>query len=99
METLQAHYLSPALLSLNDQGVLGIKIVDEGDTVLFIPAQLVKAESDGVWLSGLPEAARIITVGQGFARAGDRVRTILEVTDERSVDARDRQRVGLLEGE
>ncbi len=97
VETTQAHYLSPALLSLNDQGVLGIKIVDKEDTVLFIPAQLVKAETDGVWLSGLPDVARIITVGQGFAREGDKVHANLESSEELPVDAEDRHQVGQLE--
>ncbi len=94
VETTKAHYLSPALLSLNDQGVLGIKIVDENDTVLFIPAQLVKAETKGVWLSGLPEVARVITVGQGFARDGDRVITIQDSESVLPVDLEDRQRIG-----
>ena len=79
-KTISAHLISPALLSLNEAGELGIKIVDARDIVLFIPVQLVKAESDGLWLAGLPNEARIITVGQGFARIGDRVRVVLEIS-------------------
>ncbi len=77
-ETIYAHLISPALLSLNEAGDLGIKIVDAGDIVRFIPASLVKAENAGLWLTGLPDEARIITVGQGFARPGDRVKVVLE---------------------
>ena len=77
-ETISAHLVSPALLSLNDAGDLGIKIVDVHDIVRFIPASLVKAESSGLWLAGLPDEARIITVGQGFARPGDKVKVVME---------------------
>ncbi len=77
-ETISAHLISPALLSLNEAGDLGIKIVDASDIVRFIPASLVKAENAGLWLTGLPDEARIITVGQGFARPGDRVKVVLE---------------------
>ncbi|MCG6446455.1 efflux RND transporter periplasmic adaptor subunit, partial [Vibrio parahaemolyticus] len=35
--------------------------------------QLVKAEQDGVWLSGLGEQVDIIVLGQGFVRDGDLV--------------------------
>ncbi len=97
VETIKAHYLSSALLSLNDEGVLGIKIVDEQDIVLFVPSQLVKADANGVWLSGLPDAARIISVGQGFARAGDRVVTHPDRDEVPPVDAEDRSHIGQLQ--
>lgn len=69
-----AHFLSPAVLTLNDAGVVGIKTVNEADVVEFHPISIVFAEARGVWVSGLPEAARIITVGQGFVRNGEAVR-------------------------
>lgn len=73
LETLPAHKVSPALLSLNDAGVLGIKSVDKAGIVQFTPVQIIKSERDGLWLGGLPETFSLITVGQGFVRAGDHV--------------------------
>lgn len=70
----EAHFVSPALLTLDDDGVLGIKTVTDADRVAFHAVDLVRAEADGVWVTGLPGRARLITVGQGFARAGERVR-------------------------
>lgn len=70
-----AHAVTPSLLSLDDKGLLGVKTVDEHHTVHFYPAQLVRAEQDRVWLGGLPEDVRIISVGHGFAQAGDSVLT------------------------
>jgi multidrug efflux system membrane fusion protein len=74
--TVLAHFVSPGLLSLNDSGVLGVKTVDETDSVAFHPVTIVLAESSGIWVSGLPDDARIITVGQGFVRDGETVRVV-----------------------
>ena len=78
LDEVAAHRLSPGLLTLNDDGVLGIKAVDDEDVVVFHPARVVRAQADAVWLAGLPERLRVITVGQGFVRAGDRVRPVPE---------------------
>jgi arylsulfatase A-like enzyme len=34
---------------------------------------IVRSASDGIWVTGLPEEVRLITVGQGFVNAGQRV--------------------------
>lgn len=64
--------ISPALLSLDEEGNVGIKVVESG-VVKFIPVDFSKSESDGIWITGLPESSRIITLGQGFVRDGDKV--------------------------
>ncbi len=64
--------VTPAMLALDEEGNLGVKTLQD-DLVEFIPIQLVKAEQDGVWLSGLGDQVSIITVGQGFVRHGDKV--------------------------
>ncbi len=73
LETLPAHKVSPALLSLNDAGVLGLKLVTEEKRVKFQAVEILKSERDGIWLSGLPQNMQLITVGQGFVRDGDQV--------------------------
>ena len=70
---VSAFRLSPAQLSLSNSDRLGIKIVNEQDQVEFLPVQVIRSSADGVWISGLPDGARIITVGQGFVQAGDKV--------------------------
>jgi multidrug efflux system membrane fusion protein len=74
--TVPAHKVSPALLSLDDAGVLGLKSVDREERVQFHPVEILKSERDGLWLGGLPETVELITVGQGFVRAGDRVEAV-----------------------
>ncbi|GHE98958.1 efflux RND transporter periplasmic adaptor subunit [Thalassotalea profundi] len=68
--------ITPALLALDEKGNIGVKTV-ENDTVIFTAINIVKSESDGVWLSGLGEKANIITLGQGFVRAGDKVQSVI----------------------
>jgi multidrug efflux system membrane fusion protein len=73
-----AHRLSPARLTLDDEGTVGVKIVDEAGAVEFVPADIALSSSDGIWVAGLPATATIITVGQGFVSAGTRVNAIPE---------------------
>ncbi len=72
-----AHKVSPALLSLDDAGELGVKSVNDEGVVQFHPVEILKSERDGLWLNGLPASVRLITVGQGFVRAGDRVDVVV----------------------
>lgn len=67
----RGHFISPAILSLGTSGELGVKTVVEGNKVAFENVSIVRAQTDGVWITGLPEEARIITIGQGFVTAGD----------------------------
>ena len=68
-----AHLLSPAILSLGADGALGVKTLGEGDRVAFHEVEIVRAETSGVWVTGLPEEATVLTVGQGFVSEGERV--------------------------
>lgn len=70
---MSAHFISPAILSLGTDGQLGVKTVQDDDTVAFHPVVVEQAQTDGVWVSGLPDDARIITIGQGFVSAGEPV--------------------------
>ena len=72
-EELSAHYISPGLLSLNSQDQIGVKSVDDEGVVVFHVVDIVRTGVDGVWVSGLPDRVRVITVGQGFVREGDQV--------------------------
>lgn len=71
---IQAHFITPAILTLDDQGTVGIRCVEAGGKVAFYPVKIVGSATDGVWVSGLPDAAELIVVGQEYVRRGDRVR-------------------------
>jgi multidrug efflux system membrane fusion protein len=84
-ETVFAHKVSPSLLTLDDEGNLGIKTVNDDGKVEFHKADIAMASSDGVWLAGLPYNATIITVGQGFVNAGSPVDSVSEVEIDTAV--------------
>ena len=68
-----AHFISPAVLSLGTDGTLGVKTVADDNTVVFNEIEIVRAQTDGLWIAGLPDQARIITIGQGFVTDGETV--------------------------
>lgn len=73
LERVHAHKVEPSILTLNEEGVFGIKTVTEDGIVRFHDAQIVRNKNGYVWLTGLPDTLRIITLGQGFVQPGDKV--------------------------
>jgi membrane fusion protein, multidrug efflux system len=80
VEEVMAHRISPALVTLDPEGRLGIKTVDAANRVAFHEIDPMRADAAGLWVAGLPEEIRIITVGQGFANIGELVRVVAEET-------------------
>lgn len=76
-----AHNISPALLTLNNAGLIGIKIVDSSDTVRFVAVQILGNGTDGIWVDGIGDRARLITVGHEFVKSGQKVRPIAEAEE------------------
>ncbi len=77
---IAAHRVSPAILTLTDEGVVGVKTLGPDNRVRFHPVRIIGDGPDGVWLSGLPERVILITVGQEFVAEGQSVRPIDEAT-------------------
>jgi multidrug efflux system membrane fusion protein len=71
--TVEAHRISPAILSLDDKGTIGVRIVDAQKKVQFVPVKIVADGTDGVWVTGLPKTVTIITVGQEYVTNGQEV--------------------------
>jgi multidrug efflux system membrane fusion protein len=76
LSKIAAIKISPALLALDEMGNIGVKTVNN-NIVDFTAINIVKSESDGIWLSGLGDQADIIVLGQGFVRAGDQVDPVM----------------------
>ncbi len=73
---LMAQKVSPSLLTLDDNGRIGIKTVDQFNRVEFYPVEIARSETDGIWVTGLPETARVIIVGQGYVDTGAEVEPV-----------------------
>ena len=76
--SIAAHYLSLAYLSLDKEGRLGIKHLDNQNRVIFTPIELLSTDIKGAWLGGLPEKIQLITLGAGFVEAGDKVTPLVQ---------------------
>jgi multidrug efflux system membrane fusion protein len=87
-EVVSAHRVSPSILTLDDAGSVGLKIVNDAGKVEFVVADIALSSGDGVWIAGLPHTVTIITVGQGFVTSGSVVETVTESDIETSVAIR-----------
>jgi multidrug efflux system membrane fusion protein len=65
-----AHLIAQSSLTLDDDGVLGVRTVSEGNIAQFMPVTLLRDTAEGVWVTDLPETVDIITVGQEFVIDG-----------------------------
>lgn len=82
MQEQRAHRISPALIRLDDAGRIGVMIVDEdGETLRFAPLEIVQARAEAIWVTGLPEEVRVVTISQGALNDGQRAQ-ITETPDE-----------------
>ena len=88
-EQVLAHRISPSLLTLDDAGNVGVKIVNTEGQVEFVVADIALSSNEGVWLAGLPETATIITVGQGYVASGALVDAVPEEVSETAVAIKD----------
>ncbi|HER25514.1 MAG TPA: efflux RND transporter periplasmic adaptor subunit, partial [Rhodospirillales bacterium] len=70
--TARAHFITPAVLTLSSDGVLGVKVIDEDGIVRFHTGSIVEDTPEGLWVEGLPDRIQLITVGQEFVRTGQK---------------------------
>lgn len=84
-EEVLAHRVSPSLLTLDDAGNIGVKIINREGRVEFVVADIALSSNNGIWLAGLPRDATIITVGQGYVTNGALVVAVPESDVETAV--------------
>lgn len=65
----KAHLLPQSVLTLDDDGRLGVRAAVDG-RARFYPVEVVRDSAEGVWLTGLPPSLDVIIVGQDFVRDG-----------------------------
>jgi multidrug efflux system membrane fusion protein len=60
-------------LTFSSGGELGVRVVGEGDKVAFVPVTVAEDAQVQMWVSGIPDGARVIVQGQDFVREGEKV--------------------------
>ncbi len=73
LRTAKAHKISNSLLTLTADGDLQVATVDEQDKVVLFDVEIIRSATDGIWVTGIPDNTRLITLGQGFVYTGDLV--------------------------
>lgn len=69
-EGADAHLIPQSALTLNDEGALGVRIIDQDAVVDFVDVDIIRDTPRGVWVTGLPEVADVIVIGQEYVIEG-----------------------------
>lgn len=75
---IPAHHIPASLLSLDDEGALGVRIIDNEKRVRFVNVDMLGDDDKGLWVTGLPEQTLLITVGQEYVANGELVNYTLD---------------------
>ncbi|MEC9243909.1 MAG: efflux RND transporter periplasmic adaptor subunit [Pseudomonadota bacterium] len=92
-EPVEAVALPRSVVTLNEDGELGVRAVDDDSKVVFYPIDLVDDTPRALFLAGIPADARVIVSGQDLVTEGDAVKT--EVADQKLI----RELAGVLASE
>jgi len=69
----QAHLIPQSAMTLNAEGTIGLRLVGEDNIVDFQAVEIVRDTAKGIWVTGLPETADVIVVGQEYVIEGVKV--------------------------
>jgi len=72
-DTVAAQNIPAGVLSLDDDGNLGIRYLDRDDRVRFAVTTTIDEDENGIWVTGLPDETRIIITGQDYVSNGTKV--------------------------
>ncbi len=75
----EAYHLARSALVLNDSGAIGVRTLSPENEVHFAPVMLLGEDNTGIWVAGPDGDQRVITRGQAFVSAGQKV----DVADEK----------------
>lgn len=81
LRKVMAHHITPAVLALNEQGEVGVKIVDRDNRVQLVPVEIVAEDVAGVWVVGLEPEVNLIVVGQELVADKERVSVSVSVSE------------------
>ena len=72
----KAYQIPSSILTLNDAGDVGIKIIADQNKVEFAPVTIIDDTRTLMWVTGLKGSVRVVTVGQDFVVPGQIVEAI-----------------------
>jgi multidrug efflux system membrane fusion protein len=79
---LQAHLIPASALTLDDNGVIGVKLIDDSGNVSFENVSIVGDDTNqlnpGIWVTGLSGNVNLVTLGQEIVFPGQTVNSNFE---------------------
>jgi len=76
-----AHRISSGILTLADDGTVGVRAVNDADEVTFHPVTILGGDTDGLWVGGLPDRLRVIVAGQDYVIEGQTVEPVMQMAE------------------
>jgi multidrug efflux system membrane fusion protein len=76
-DPVEAIKLPRSAVTLNGDGVLGVRAVDKDSKVTFLKVELIDDATDAIVLTGVPQGTKVIVSGQDFVTDGEQV-TVVE---------------------
>lgn len=70
---VKAQHVPSKILTLDSDGTLGVRYVNYDNRVGFSVVNQIDEDSDGIWVTGLPDSTRIIVQGQDYVSVGTEV--------------------------
>ena len=74
----QSFKILPAWVSLDENGQIGVKTIEEGNRVGFVPIVILSQTREGFWISGIEDGDKVITRGQEYVVVGEVVEPIAD---------------------
>lgn len=62
-----------SVITLSDEGVIGLRVVGADDVARFAGVELIDDTAGGLVVTGVPEGVRVIVAGQDLVRDGEKV--------------------------
>ncbi len=81
LDSVLGHKLPQSVLTLDDDGRLGVRIADQ-NVAHFVAVEVLRDAPDAVWLGGLPDQADVIIVGQEFVIDGSPLKVSYTESDK-----------------
>lgn len=66
----QLHAVPAQLLTLDADGQIGLRGIDQDNRVVFFPITLMENDTTTAWVAGLPDQTSLITVGHEYVSVG-----------------------------
>ena len=76
----KGHLLPQSSLTLNSSGELGVRVAIN-NKAKFIPVKIIRDAEEGIWVTGLPNSAEVIVVGQEYVTVNSNIKVSYKVSE------------------